>query len=92
MYDPKLLAEDITITKPGIISLLLNVNKKKTPGSDKIPKAFLKRYAEHTAQYPLILFNQFLEFGVVQGERTYASHNHTSRVANPVLQTTAPLH
>lgn len=56
---------DITITEPGIFSALLNLDPKKSAGPDRIPNAFLYRYAEWCSKYLYIIFNESLLSGVV---------------------------
>lgn len=65
MYDSLPQEDNIIITKTGIASLLLNLDVKKSPGPDNIPNAFLKRYAEHVAEYLLLLFTFSINFGIV---------------------------
>lgn len=56
---------DITITEPGILSALLNLDPKKSAGPDEIPNAFLYRYAEWCSKYLYIIFHESLLSGVV---------------------------
>lgn len=52
---------DIVITEEGILSLVLNVDTKKSAGPDGIPNEFLRRYAEWVSKYLLIIFSASLE-------------------------------
>lgn len=52
---------DVQITYEGIVSLLLNINVKKSIGPDGIPNDFLRRYAEWVAHYLYIIFNASIE-------------------------------
>lgn len=57
--------EDVIITEPGVLNLLLNLDEKKSPGPDDIPNAFLKRYAEWCAKFLVIIFTLSLSTGVL---------------------------
>lgn len=48
--------------------MLLNLDTKKSPGPDKIPNAFLTRYAEWVAKYLSILFSRSLNEGQVPND------------------------
>lgn len=54
---------DVVISESGVFNLLLNVDTKKSPGPDKIPNAFLKRYAEWCAKYLYVVFTRSLRDG-----------------------------
>lgn len=47
---------DITLTYEGILSLILDIDEKKSVGPDEIPNIFLRRYAELVAHYLNIIF------------------------------------
>lgn len=49
---------DLAISEEGILSLLLNIDPKKTPGIDSIPNAFLVRYAEWCSKFLCIIFQK----------------------------------
>ena len=48
------------MTEEGVLSLLLNLDPKKSVGSDSIPNAFLIRYAKWSAKYPSFIFKSSL--------------------------------
>lgn len=50
----------LDINEAGVLSLLLGIDVKKSPGVDEIPNAFLRRYAEWCAKYLCIIFNKSL--------------------------------
>lgn len=54
---------DVCITEEGVLSLLLNLDVKKSQGADEIPNAFLVRYAEWSAKYLCLIFNKSLASG-----------------------------
>lgn len=61
MITPSIVAppiDDVYIHEEGVLSLLLNLDIKKTPGIDAIPNAFLVRYAEWCSKYLCLMFNK----------------------------------
>lgn len=44
------------VSEQGIVSLLLSINARKSPGPDAVPNEFLKRYAEWVAKYLTRIF------------------------------------
>lgn len=60
-FSPSIVAppiDDVYIHEEGVLSLLLNLDIKKTPGIDAIPNAFLVRYAEWCSKYLCLMFNK----------------------------------
>lgn len=57
--------EDMEITESGIFNLLLNLDVKKSDGPDNIPNAFLKRYAEWSSKFLLIIYSTSLSTGTL---------------------------
>lgn len=51
---------NVSISESGVLSLLLNLDTKKSPGIDCIPNAFLVRYAEWCSMYLCIIFKASL--------------------------------
>lgn len=58
----------ITISRPGIVELLLNLKTKASPGPDKIPNAFLRRYAEKLSEFLVVIFCASLSSAVIPSE------------------------
>lgn len=52
---------DVVISEEGILSILLEMDTKKSIGPDCIPSEFLKRYAEWVAKYLSVIFKASLE-------------------------------
>lgn len=48
--------EPLLFDQEGVFSRLLNLDAKKASGPDKIPTAFLKRYAEWVSFFLVIIF------------------------------------
>jgi len=57
---PHPLMEDITITTPGIFTLLQNLNRHKASGPDTISTRLLKETAEVTAPILKLIFERSL--------------------------------
>lgn len=53
--------EDIFLSEEGILSLVLNIDPRKSAGPDGIPNEFLRRYAEWVSKYLLVIFRASLE-------------------------------
>lgn len=51
------------ISYSGVLSMLLNLNTKKSCGPDSIPNIFLRRYAESLAKFLVVLFRTSLMYG-----------------------------
>lgn len=51
------------ISYSGVLSMLLNLNTKKSCGPDGIPNIFLRRYAESLAKFLVVLFRTSLMYG-----------------------------
>lgn len=49
------------LSEPGLLSLLLNIDGEKGCGPDRIPNAFLKRYAESVCKYLFLIFSKSLK-------------------------------
>ena len=62
---PHPLMEDITITTPGILTLLQNLNIHKASGPDTISTRLLKKTAEVTAPILKLIFEKSLATGEV---------------------------
>lgn len=60
--------EPVSVTEAGVLNLLLSLDIKKSPGPDKIPNQFLRRYAEWIAKYLYVIFNKSLLTGTVPKE------------------------
>lgn len=58
LYNDPPPIDDVEVSEEGVLSLLLNIDAKKSPGIDGIPNAFLVRYAEWCSKYLCVLFNQ----------------------------------
>lgn len=59
------------ISYSGIVSMLLNMNRKKSCGPDDLPNVFLKRYAEVIGRFLFVLFRaSLLSTQVPNGWRT----------------------
>lgn len=48
------------VSLSGVVSMLLNLKTKTSPGPDNIPNAFLRRYAEMVASFLVIIFRASL--------------------------------
>lgn len=53
----------LSITAPGIVSLLLQLHEKKSSGPYDIPNSFLKRYAELISRYLHLIFTKSIRDG-----------------------------
>lgn len=53
------------ISYDGVVSMLLNLKTKSSPGPDDIPNGFLRRYAESLARFLVIIFRASLLTGCV---------------------------
>lgn len=51
---------DVQLSWEGIVDLLHHLDSKKATGYDKIPNAFLQRYAESLSHYIIIIFERSL--------------------------------
>lgn len=51
------------ISQAGVLSLLLNLDEKKSTGPDDIPNAFLKRYAEPVSKFLQLIYLKSLRVG-----------------------------
>lgn len=63
---------DLNVSEEGVLSLLLNLDVKKSPGIDTIPNAFLVRYSEWCAKYLTPIFNKSLEYAQLPQDWKYA--------------------
>lgn len=79
--------DNISVTEEGILSLLLNLNIKKSPGMDGIPTAFLMRYAEWCSKYLCILFNKSLSCAALPNDWKYAKVTPIPKTENRSLIT-----
>lgn len=58
---PHIKSQDkIIITEPGVLSLLLNLDPKKSTGPDDTPYALLTRYGLWVAKYLVPIFSKSL--------------------------------
>lgn len=48
------------ISYAGLVSMLVNLNTKKSCGPDELPNVFLRRYAEYVGKFLFIIFNASL--------------------------------
>lgn len=56
------------ISVPGILSLLLNLDERKSCGPDGIPNCFLRRYAEPISEYLYLIFSKSLQDSCLPAE------------------------
>lgn len=56
------------ISYHGIVSMLLNLKTKSSPGPDNIPNVFLRRYAESLAKFLVIIFRATFLTGKVPSD------------------------
>lgn len=50
----------VSVSREGVLALLLDINAKKSPGIDNVPNAFLVRFAEWCSHYLTIIYNKSL--------------------------------
>lgn len=63
---------DIFVSEEGVLSLLLKLDTKKTPGIDGIPNTFLVRYAEWCSKYLCLIFKKSLSEAQLPTEWKYS--------------------
>lgn len=67
IHEPSYLNADC-ISLAGVFSMLLNLKTKKSPGPDKIPNAFLRRFAEPLAHFLTVIFRTSFLSGVLPND------------------------
>src|SRR5438093_11446429 len=60
--------KNIKLHKPGIINLIKNLNKHKSPGPDKISPRFLKLVPEEISEYLLLLYDKCFELKIIPSQ------------------------
>ncbi len=66
--DQKFSLTDITLSKSGILNLINNLNKYKSPGPDGISPRLLKLVPEEISEYLLIIFGKCFNLGTVPSQ------------------------
>lgn len=64
--DSRINSDIVSIS--GVISMLLNLKTKTSPGPDGIPNVFLSRYAEVLARFLAAIFSASLSSGVIPSD------------------------
>lgn len=75
--------ENVCTSEEGILTLLLKLDDKESPGIDGIPNTFLKRYAEWCSRYLCLLFKKSLSKAELLSDWKYAK-------ITPIPKTSAP--
>lgn len=57
--------DDDFVSATGVVSLLLNLKTKASPGPDNLPNIFLRRYAEMLSQFLVMIFRASLSSGTI---------------------------
>lgn len=72
----------VVITQSRIFAKLLSLHSKKSTSPDKIPNAFLKKYAESLSHYLKIIFDASLQTCALPQEWLYSRFVPVFRVDN----------
>lgn len=78
---------DLMITEEGVLSLLLKIDIKKSPGIDCIPNTFLVRYAEWCSKYLSLILKKTLSTAELPRDWKRAKVVPIPKAENPSLIT-----